>query len=162
MGGRISILACVLQVSLFLLAVSWSVFALVWSYLSILVFGRGVLRLGPYKGGPAAHCKPRLLSHHCLSFVQPLAYNNRWYSNQQHHLQNVCGLFPHVHLPTHFVRRTNQPYCLRTLPFLSVNLSHNTPTSELHRVLAGIEGVLPIPIVRRSHSNHISPSTLSR
>ena len=116
-----------------------------------------MLRLGPYKGGPAAHCKPRLLSHHCLSFVQPLAYNNRWYSNQQHHLQNVCGLFPHVHLPTHFVRRTNQPYCLRTLPFLSVNLSHNTPTSELHRVLAGIEGVSPIPIVRRSHSNHVSP-----
>ena len=63
--------------------------------------------------------------------------------------------------PNSLRRRTNQPYCLRTLPYLSVNLSHTTPTSELHRVLAGVMGVSLTPIVRRSHLNHVSPVVLS-
>ena len=35
-------------------------------------------------------------------------------------------------------------------------------TSELRRSLAGMVGMSPIPVVRRSHLNHISPRTLSR
>ena len=63
--------------------------------------------------------------------------------------------------PNSLHRRDNRPFCLRTLR-LTHTLSRHEPDSELHRSLAGIVGVSPIPIVRRSHLNHISPRTLSR
>ena len=55
----------------------------------------------------------------------------------------------------------HRPFCLRTLR-LTHTLSRHEPDSELHRSLAGIVGVSPIPIVSRSHLKHISPRTLSR
>ena len=47
--------------------------------------------------------------------------------------------------------------CLRILPSLSMVLSQSIPTSELHRVLAGVMGVSLTPIIKSLSKPYRSP-----
>ena len=78
------------------------------------------------------------------------------------------GLVPRLASPhLSSVRRVTTSRTTSTLhdlspPLLSRVVVTQTGVVELRRVLAGGAGVSSPPIVRRSHLNHISPSTLSR
>ena len=68
----------------------------------------------------------------------------------------VKACSPDLHLPTHLHRRTISRL-LRTLPSLSMVLSQSIPTSELHRVLAGVMGVSLTPIIKSLSKPYRSP-----
>ena len=73
----------------------------------------------------------------------------------------VClsGLFPDLHLPTHFIAvttsRTTSTLHDSSPPLLSRVVVTQTGVVELRRSLAGKVGVSPFPIVIRSALDHV-------